>query len=188
LSAPAATPIAATDRAAGLEPLIPAARIRRRVSALAREIDVDYRGRSLTLVVVLKGGAIFAADLMRQLTIPVAVEFITASSYAREVRSSGSVRVATPETLDLAGRDVLVIEDIIDSGLTYRRLMETLARFAPASLALCSLLRKQVGRPTVDVRYVGFEIPNSFVVGYGMDYAERYRNLPDISVLTLPSE
>jgi hypoxanthine phosphoribosyltransferase len=142
----------------------------------------------LTLVVVLKGAAIFAADLARRLTIPVAIEFITASSYGREVRSSGSVRVATPETLDLAGRDVLVVEDIIDSGLTYHRLMETLGRFAPASLALCTLLRKQVARATVDIRYAGFEIPNMFVVGYGMDYGERYRNLPDIRVLTLPPE
>lgn len=142
----------------------------------------------MTLVVVLKGAAIFAADLMRQLSIPVAIEFITAASYGREVRSSGSVRIATPETLDLAGRDVLVVEDIVDSGLTYRRLMETLGRFAPASLALCTLLRKQASRATVDVRYAGFDIPNRFVVGYGMDYGERYRNLPDICVLTLPAE
>jgi hypoxanthine phosphoribosyltransferase len=156
------------------------------VTALAHEIDVDYRGRALTLVVVLKGAAIFAADLMRQLTTPVAVEFITASSYGREVRSSGSVRVATPETLDLVGRDVLVVEDIVDSGLTYRRLMETLGQFSPASLALCTLLQKQATRTTVEIRYAGFEIPNQFVVGYGMDYAERYRNLPDICVLNLP--
>ena len=153
---------------------------------LAREIDADYRGRTLTLVVVLKGASIFAADLMRQLTIPVAVEFITASSYGREVRSSGSVKVATPETVDLAHRDVLVIEDIIDSGLTYRRLMETLNQLQPATLALCTLLHKQVARTTVDIRYAGFDIPSLFVVGYGMDYAERYRNLPDISELALP--
>jgi hypoxanthine phosphoribosyltransferase len=119
---------------------------------------------------------------------PVAIEFITASSYGREVRSSGSVKVATPETLDLAGRDVLVVEDIVDSGLTYRRLMESLGQFAPSSLALCTLLHKQVARGTVDIRYAGFEIPNLFVVGYGMDYGERYRNLPDIRVLTLPPE
>jgi hypoxanthine phosphoribosyltransferase len=156
------------------------------VAELAREIDADYRGRALTLIVVLKGASIFAADLMRQLTIPVAVEFITASSYGREVRSSGSVRVATPDTLDLAGRDVLVIEDIVDSGLTYRRLMETLGQFSPASLALCTLLHKHVARTTVNIRYAGFEIPNQFVVGYGMDYAERYRNLPDICALSLP--
>jgi hypoxanthine phosphoribosyltransferase len=153
---------------------------------LAREIDVDYRGRMLTLVVVLKGASIFAADLMRRLTIPVTVEFITAASYGREVRSSGSIKVATLKTLDLAHRDVLVVEDIVDSGLTYRRLMETLSEFAPASLALCTLLHKQVARTTVDIRYAGFEVPNLFVVGYGMDYAERYRNLPDISVLALP--
>jgi hypoxanthine phosphoribosyltransferase len=185
---PAAIPIAATNADARLEPLIPAARIRRRIAALAREIDADYRGRALTLLVVLKGAAIFAADLMRQLTTPAAIEFITASSYGRQVRSSGSVRIATPETLDLTGRDVLVVEDIVDSGLTYRRLMDTLSQFAPASLALCTLLQKQVARPTVDIRYAGFEIPNLFVVGYGMDYAERYRNLPDICVLTLPGD
>jgi hypoxanthine phosphoribosyltransferase len=137
---------------------------------------------------VLKGAAIFAADLVRQLTIPVAMEFVTASSYGKEVRSSGSVRLATPDTLDLAGRDVLVVEDIVDSGLTYRRLMETLGQFAPASLALCTLLHKQAARTTVDIRYTGFEIPNLFVVGYGMDYGERYRNLPEICALTLGSE
>jgi hypoxanthine phosphoribosyltransferase len=151
---------------------------------LAREIDADYRGRAVTLVVVLKGAAIFAADLVRQLTIPAAMEFVTASSYGAEVRSSGSVRLATPETLDLAGRDVLVVEDIVDSGLTYRRLMETLEQFAPASLALCTLLHKHAARTTVDIRYAGFELPNLFVVGYGMDYGERYRNLPDIRVLS----
>ena len=139
----------------------------------------------LTLVVVLKGAAIFAADLVRQLTIPLTMEFVTASSYGKEVRSSGSVNLATPETLDLCGRDVLVVEDIVDSGLTYHRLMETLGQFAPASLALCTLLRKQVDRATVDVRYTGFEIPNLFVVGYGMDYGERYRNLPEICALSL---
>jgi hypoxanthine phosphoribosyltransferase len=171
----------------GSTPLISAAQIRRRVAALAREIDADYRGRTLTLVVVLKGAAIFAADLVRQLTIPIGIEFVTASSYGREVRSSGQVRLATPETLDLAGRDVLVIEDIVDSGLTYHRLLETLGQFAPASLALCTLLKKQVARPTVEIRYTGFDIPNLFVIGYGMDYAERYRNLPDIRVLGSPS-
>jgi hypoxanthine phosphoribosyltransferase len=184
----AATPIAATSASGRLDPLISAARIRRRVAALAREIDADYRGRALTLVVVLKGAAIFGADLARQLTIPVAMEFVTASSYGTEVRSSGSVRLATPETLDLAGRDVLVVEDIVDSGLTYRRLMETLSRFGPASLALCTLLHKEVARAGVDIRYAGFEIPNLFVVGYGMDYGERYRNLPDIRVLALPGD
>jgi hypoxanthine phosphoribosyltransferase len=133
---------------------------------------------------VLKGAAIFAADLVRQLTTPIAMEFVTASSYGQEVRSSGSVRLATPDTLDLAGRDVLVVEDIVDSGLTYRRLMEALSRFHPGSLALCTLLHKQQVAPAaVDIRYTGFEIPNLFVVGYGMDYAERYRNLPDICAL-----
>src|SRR6185437_2651913 len=98
-------------------------------------------------------------------------------------RSSGTVALALPDALDIAGRDVLVLEDIVDSGLTYRRLLETLHKLAPASLALCTLLRKQVARATVDIRYTGFEIPNLFVIGYGMDYGERYRNLPDIRIL-----
>jgi len=140
------------------------------------------------LVVVLKGAAIFAADLMRRLTVPVRVEFVTAASYGAEARSSGRVDLTPPKTLDLAGHDVLVVEDIIDSGLTCRTLLADLRRREPARLALCTLLHKEVGRSAVDIRYTGFDIPDKFVVGYGMDYAERYRNLPDIRVLAFSAE
>jgi hypoxanthine phosphoribosyltransferase len=152
---------------------------------LARQIDADYAGRTLTLVVVLKGAAIFAADLARRLTIDTRFEFVAASSYGKGTRSSGAVALASVDTLDIAGRDVLVVEDIVDSGLTCRTLMEALHRRRPASLALCTLLHKQIGTTVVEIRYTGFAIPDRFVVGYGMDCAERYRSLPDICVLSL---
>jgi hypoxanthine phosphoribosyltransferase len=156
------------------------------VAALARQIDADYDGRHLTLVVVLKGAMIFAADLVRRLTIPVTIEFVTAASYGDAQRSSGKVALGADDTIDLAGRDVLIVEDIVDSGLTCCALIDSLRPRGPASLALCTLLRKQVaGAVPIDIRYTGFTIPDRFVVGYGMDYAERYRNLPDICVLKL---
>lgn len=164
--------------------LISERRIQRRLGVLARQIDADYCGRAVTLVVVLKGAAIFAADLMRRLTIPVAVGFVTASSYGETTQSSGTVRLDGTDRLDLAGRDVIVVDDIVDSGLTGRRLLARLQRHGPATLALCALLHKPcrtIG--AVDIRYLGFAIPDRFVVGYGMDHAERYRNLPGIYVL-----
>jgi hypoxanthine phosphoribosyltransferase len=134
---------------------------------------------------VLKGAAIFAADLARRLTIATRFEFVSASSYGAETRSSGTVGLSAVGTLDLSGRDVLVVEDIVDSGLTCRTLIEALRQRGPASLALCTLLHKQVADTAADIRYTGFDIPNRSVVGYGLDYAERYRNLPDICVLSL---
>jgi len=154
--------------------------------ALARQIDADYAGRHLTLVVVLKGAMVFAADLVRRLTIPVTIEFVSASSYGAATRSSGNVALGAPDTIELAGRDTLIVEDIVDSGLTCRALIESSRQRGPASLALCTLLRKQIaGAAPIDISYTGFTIPDRFVVGYGMDYAERYRNLPDICVLNL---
>jgi hypoxanthine phosphoribosyltransferase len=113
---------------------------------------------------------------------------VAASSYGKETRSSGTVALASVDTLDLARRDVLVVEDIIDSGLTCRTLLDALRLRAPASLALCTLLHKQAAKTAIEIRYTGFDIPDRFVVGYGMDHAECYRNLPDISVLTLPPD
>lgn len=137
---------------------------------------------------MLKGAAIFAADLARRLTIDTRLEFVAASSYGKETRSSGTAALTSVDMLDIAGRDVLIVEDIIDSGLTSRTLIEALHQRGPASLALCTLLHKRVLKTAVEIRYIGFDIPDRFVVGYGMDVAERYRNLPDIRVLPLPPE
>jgi hypoxanthine phosphoribosyltransferase len=175
---------------APLEPaelLISARRIRARVAALARRIEREYRGDNLALVVVLKGAAMFAADLMRHIAGPVAVEYIRASSYGTAVQSSGRVSLRGVDALDLAGRDVLVIEDILDSGRTAAVVLDVLRLQAPASLALVPLLRKPAARAhDLPVPFVGFDIGDDFVVGYGMDFAERYRNLPAIYRLISP--
>jgi hypoxanthine phosphoribosyltransferase len=172
-----------------LELLISERRIAARVAALARRIDEDYRGLPLPLglplglVVVLKGAVIFAADLMRRIAIPFKIDFIAAASYGAATRSSGSVALGDAGGgLDLAGRHVLVIEDILDSGLTAAAVLAALRRQGPTSLALCALLRKPGARALdLPVRcYIGFDIGGDFVVGYGMDYAERYRNLRGI--------
>jgi hypoxanthine phosphoribosyltransferase len=190
-NAAVAIPIAGTEpdvsAAAGerLKPLISERRIRRAVAELARRIDADCHGKRLTLVVVLKGAAVFAADLMRALTIPFRLEFVTASSYRERTRSSGRVALGALDAIDIAGRDVLVVEDILDTGLTSTALIERLARSRPASLALCALLDKRNGRaPELPVAYAGITIPDEFVVGYGMDYAERYRNLRGVYTLS----
>jgi len=161
-----------------LELLIPELRIRARVAALAREIDVDYRGKKLSLLVVLKGASIFAADLMRWITIPFTIDFVAAASYGEGTRSSGKVALSGLDGLDLAGRHVLVVEDILDTGRTSAAILDGLRSREPASLALCTLLRKPTAAALdLPVGYAGFDVPDDFVVGYGMDYAERYRNL-----------
>jgi hypoxanthine phosphoribosyltransferase len=168
-----------------LDLLISEARLRRRVRELARRIERDYAGRSVTLLVVLKGAAIFAADLLRELALPATIEFIGASSYGAETRSSGRVALRGLGRIDLRGRDVILLEDIVDSGLTARKLMNRLRRRGPVSLALCTLLRKRIANGVpVTIAYQGFEIPDRFVVGYGMDYAERYRNLRGVYILS----
>jgi hypoxanthine phosphoribosyltransferase len=169
-----------------LELLIPERRIRARVAALARRIEADYRDKRLNLLVVLKGASIFAADLMREVAIPFTIDFIAAASYGESVRSSGKVALRGLDALDLAGRDILVIEDILDTGRTCAALLDSLRRHGPASLALCTLLRKPAAVALdLPVGYIGFDIPDEFVVGYGMDYAERHRNLRDIHRLIL---
>jgi len=169
-----------------LELLISARRIAARIGTLARSIDADYRGTTLSLVVVLKGAVVFAADLARRLTTPATLDFVAALSYGAGTRSAGDVALSGLDQLDVAGRHVLVVEDILDSGRTGAALLAALRERRPASLALCALLRK----PTADPRdwptvYVGFDIPADFVVGYGMDYGERYRNLPAIHRLVV---
>jgi hypoxanthine phosphoribosyltransferase len=169
-----------------LEPLIGERRLRGRVAALARRIDADYRDRKLSLLVVLKGGFVFAADLMRHLTIPLTVDFIAAASYGTGTRSSGSVALAGLDRVAVASRHVLVVEDILDTGRTSSAILDRLQPRRPASLALCALLRKPAAAALdLPVRYIGFDIPDDFVVGYGMDYAERYRNLRSIYRLAL---
>jgi hypoxanthine phosphoribosyltransferase len=153
--------------------------LKARVAELGEEISADYSGRDLLLVGVLKGAVFFMADLMRSLTIPCEVDFMAISSYGAASDSSGVVRILKDLDIPLAGRDVLVVEDIIDSGLTLSYLMRTLRAREPATLEVCALMTKPARREIdVPVRYVGFEIPNKFVIGYGLDYAERYRNLP----------
>jgi hypoxanthine phosphoribosyltransferase len=158
--------------------------LRNRVAEIGAEISTDYAGRDLLLVGVLKGAVFFMADLMRQLTIPCEVDFMAISSYGASTDSSGIVRILKDLDINIEGRDVLVVEDIIDSGLTLSYLVRTLEARQPASLEICALLTKPDRREiVVPVRYTGFEIPNEFVIGYGLDYDERYRNLPYVGVL-----
>src|SRR5438045_9300524 len=165
--------------------LIDRDRLQRRIAELGEEISADYAGRDLLLVGVLKGAVFFMADLMRGLTIPCEIDFMAISSYGDSTDSSGVVRILKDLDLNIEGRDVLVVEDIIDSGLTLSYLMRNLESREPASLEVCALMTKPARREIdVPVRYVGFEIPNSFVVAYGLDFQERYRNLPYVAVLS----
>src|SRR3954447_8327157 len=155
-----------------------------RVAELGSEISNDYADKDLLLVGVLKGAVFFMADLMRQLTIPCEVDFMAISSYGAATDSSGVVRILKDLDINIEGREVLVVEDIIDSGLTLSYLMRMLESRNPASLEVCALLTKPARREIdVRVRYTGFEIPNEFVIGYGLDFGERYRNLPYVAVL-----
>jgi len=164
--------------------LIEEERLRARVRQLGVEISDDYASRDLLLVGVLKGAVFFMADLMRTIDVPCEIDFMAISSYGASNDSSGVVRILKDLDINIEGRHVLVVEDIIDSGLTLSYLMRNLESREPASLEVCALLTKPDRRRIdVEVRYVGFEIPNSFVVGYGLDFAERYRNLPYVGVL-----
>jgi hypoxanthine phosphoribosyltransferase len=155
--------------------------IQRRVRELGAAITVDYRDRSPVLVSILKGGAIFLADLFRAIELPVRVDFMSITSYGGGTRPSGVVRILKDLDQDVGGQDVLVVEDIIDTGLTLSYLLTALRARGPASLEVCTLLDKSARRiPPLDIRYRGFECPDLFVVGYGLDHAERYRNLPMI--------
>src|SRR5580765_6285218 len=156
-----------------------------RVAELGVEISADYEGRDLLLIGVLKGAVFFMADLMRHLTVPCEVDFMAISSYGDATDSSGIVRILKDLDINIEGRHVLVVEDIIDSGLTLSYLIRNLESREPATLEVCALLTKPSRREIdVPVRYVGFEIPNKFVVGYGLDFAERYRNVPYVGVLS----
>jgi hypoxanthine phosphoribosyltransferase len=155
-----------------------------RIAELGAQISDDYRGEDLLLIGVLKGAIFFMADLMRSVDIPCEVDFMAISSYGAGIDSSGVVRILKDLDVSIEGRNVLVVEDIIDSGLTLSYLLRNLEAREPASLEVCALLTKPERRENdVACRYVGFEIPNRFVIGYGLDFAERYRNLPFVGVL-----
>jgi hypoxanthine phosphoribosyltransferase len=176
------------EKAVG-EVLIEEDAIQARIGELGAEISADYTGRDLLLVGVLKGAVFFMADLMRELTVPCEIDFMAISSYGAATDSSGVVRILKDLDINVSGRDVLVVEDIIDSGLTLNYLKRNLRARNPATLEVCALLLRE-GRQAqdLDLRYVGFTIPPDFVVGYGLDLAERYRNLPYVCVHNDPGQ
>lgn len=155
--------------------------LEQRLAELGAEISRDYAGRAPLLICVLKGAVMFMADLARHIDLPVELDFMAVSSYGSATKSSGVVRIVKDLDIDLGGRDVIVVEDIVDSGLTLNYLLKNLASRHPASLEVCALLLKE-GQQKAEppLRYVGFRLPNTFIVGYGLDVAERYRNLRDI--------
>ncbi len=170
------------------EILVQADDLQHRVRQLGAEISRDYEGRNLVLVGVLKGAVFFLSDLMRNIEIPCEVDFMAVASYGSATDSSGVVRILKDLDAAIEGRDVLIVEDIVDSGLTLQYLLRSLGARNPATLEVCALLtkpeRRKVELPT---RYVGFEIPNRFAIGYGLDHAERYRNLPYVAALAASS-
>ena len=164
-------------------------KVNARIAELAKQISEDYAGRTVHLVCILKGSIFFTCELAKRITVPVTLDFMSVSSYGDGTKSSGVVRLVKDLDEPLQDKDVIVIEDIIDSGRTLSYLLENLSRRNPASLRLCTLLDKPERRVTdVKVDYTGFVIPDEFVVGYGLDYAQRYRNLPYIGVVTFGEE
>jgi hypoxanthine phosphoribosyltransferase len=169
--------------------LVTDAEIAEVVARLGREISADYEGKNPVLVNLLKGGVIFLADLVRRLPIPHQIDFMRVSSYANGTSSSGVVRIAEDLSTNIAGRHVLVVEDVLDTGRTLAYILDILKIRSPGSIEVCSLLRKRTPQNTrVKVRYLGKEIPDVFVVGYGLDYDEKFRNLPYIAKLATPDD
>jgi hypoxanthine phosphoribosyltransferase len=173
-----------TARQGALTTLYGAQQIRERVTELGAQITHDYAGRSLVLVALLKGSFIFAADLARAIDLPLSVEFLGVQSYGNNTRTTGVVQITQDLTRPIAGDHVLIVEDIVDTGLTLAYICEQLLPRNPASVCVCSLLHKpsRMQKP-VRIDYLGFTIEDVFVVGYGLDYAQRYRNLPDICIV-----
>lgn len=166
------------------EILITEEQIRSRIAELSREVERDYAGKDVLLIGVLKGAVMVMADLSRELKLPVTMDWMAVSSYGSGTQSSGVVRILKDLDTDLSGKTVLIVEDIIDSGLTLSWLITNLRSRGPESIEIFALLRKpEAARVEIDVKYVGFEIPNKFVVGYGLDYDERYRTLRGIGIL-----
>ncbi len=163
--------------------------IREGVWRLARQISTDYEGKEILLVGVLKGAFVFLADLARLITVPVQFDFIAVSSYGSATKTSGVVRIKKDLDMDVRGKHVIIVEDIVDTGLTLAYLMRNMLARGPASLEVCALLEKEIpGKSEVNIKYVGFKIPDVFVVGYGLDWAENYRNLPYIAALSKDSQ
>ncbi len=166
------------------KPIVTQEAMRARIRELGRQITADYAQKDLIMIGILKGAYAFYADLARAIRLPLKVDFLVVSSYAGEAGSSGKIRVLTELTEDIAGRDVLLVEDIVDSGCTVQHLRKALGARKPKSIKVCALLNKPDRRQVeVKVDYVGFNIPNKFVVGYGLDYRQNYRNLPYLAVL-----
>ena len=171
------------DRIFG-RPIVSQEQMRNRIRELGRQISADYAGKDLVLVGVLKGAYAFYADLARAIRIPIRVDFIVVTSYGKRANTSGKVKLVTELTEQIKGKDVLLVEDIVDSGLTVQQLMKSLMKQKPRSLRVCTLLSKPDRRLVdVQVHYVGFKIPNQYVIGYGLDYQQQYRNLPYLAVL-----
>ena len=167
-----------------LEVLIPSAQIATRVADLGRQIERDYTGRDLVLLGVLKGSYIFISDLARAIDLPLAIDFIGLSSYGEATESSGIVKITSDLSKPIEGKHVVIVEDIVDTRLTMRYLLDNLATRHPASVKLCTLLHKPArARTKIPIDYLGFQIEDRFVVGYGLDAAEKYRNLPFIGIL-----
>jgi hypoxanthine phosphoribosyltransferase len=170
-----------------LEPLFSGERIQTRITELGAEIARDYAGRNPLLIVVLKGAVVFASDLLRAIDLRLGIEFMAISSYGSSTRTSGEVRIVKDLDVPIEGRDILVVEDIVDTGLTLTYLLDNLRARGAKSVKLVALLDKFERREReVEINYLGFKIPDAFVVGYGLDFAERYRNLPYIAVLKDP--
>ena len=166
------------------EILIPSDKLQARIAELGAEVSNDYADRDLLLLAVLKGSVVFLSDLMRQITVPHDIDFMATSSYGSAVESSGAVKILKDLDEPIQGRDVLIVEDIIDTGMTLDYLTRTLRARLPRSLRVCTLLNKPSRREVdVPVDYIGFDIPNKFVLGYGLDFQQKYRNLPYIGVL-----
>ena len=164
--------------------LITEAQIHQRVKELGQQISQDYKGIQLHLICILKGACVFLADLIRHLPLDISMDFMAVSSYANSLHTSGEVKITKDLDCSIQGRDVMVVEDILDTGLTMDYLSRNLWARRPSSLRIAAFLSKPARRiKFVDVAYIGFEIPNEFVVGYGLDFGEKYRNLPTISVI-----
>jgi hypoxanthine phosphoribosyltransferase len=164
--------------------LISEAELQRRIQALGRAITADYAGKELVFVPVLRGAMMFSADLARAVDLPLTIDCVTLSSYGDRQVSSGQVHVLKDLSENIVGKHVLIVEDIVDTGITLQYLWQHLMAYRPADLHVCALLDKRVRRQVeLPVRYIGFEVPDTFVVGYGLDYRQRYRNLPFIAIL-----
>lgn len=170
-------------------PIVTQEEMRARIKELGKQIGNDYAGKDLVLVGVLKGAYAFYADLARAIRIPLRVDFLIVTSYAGQSKTTGKVKVITELTENISGKEVLLVEDIVDSGLTVQYLIKTLSKQRPKSVKVCTLLSKPERR-TIDVplEYIGFKIPNKYVVGYGLDYQQKYRNLPYLAVLDMEDQ